>query len=70
MRVELNAEPREVAETATVADVVELLPGVDRGRRGVAVALNGEVVSRSQWDDVRLNEGDRVEVLRAVGGGA
>jgi sulfur carrier protein len=40
-----------------------------RGERGIAVALNGEVVARTKWNDVQLTEGDRVEVLGAIGGG-
>jgi sulfur carrier protein len=39
------------------------------GSRGVAVAINGDVVLRSEWDTRTLSENDRVEILRAVGGG-
>ena len=38
-------------------------------RKGVAVALNGEVVSRSSWTSVQVAEGDEVEVLTAAPGG-
>ena len=38
-------------------------------RRGIAVALNGEVVPRSAWDVTDLRPGDRVEVLTAAQGG-
>ncbi|WP_237478939.1 sulfur carrier protein ThiS [Lichenibacterium dinghuense] len=38
-------------------------------RRGFAIALNGEVVRAARWDDTRINEGDRVEIIRAVAGG-
>jgi sulfur carrier protein len=37
--------------------------------RGVAVALDGEVVPRRLWDEVALREGQRVEVVQAVQGG-
>ena len=37
--------------------------------RGVAVAVNGEVVPRSEWEGFALSDGMRVEVLRAVQGG-
>ena len=66
MTVEVNGEPRELADDATVADVVRSLIDVERG---VAVALNGEVVPRSRWRETRLAEGQQVEVLRAVQGG-
>jgi sulfur carrier protein len=37
--------------------------------RGVAVALDGEVVTRSRWSDTELAEGARIEVVAAIGGG-
>ncbi|HEB89108.1 MAG TPA: sulfur carrier protein ThiS, partial [Deltaproteobacteria bacterium] len=38
------------------------------GRR-VAVAVNRQVVVRSRYDETELSEGDRIEILEAVGGG-
>ena len=69
MKVRLNGEERSVDSATTVADAVALLTSGPAGVRGIAVALNGEVVARSQWNEVRLSADDRVEVLRAVGGG-
>lgn len=43
--------------------------GDGRGRRGVAVAVNEEVVPRSAWDETPVRDGDRVEVLNAAQGG-
>jgi sulfur carrier protein len=37
--------------------------------RGVAVAVDGEVVRRGEWSSVALSDGSRVEVLAAIGGG-
>ncbi len=68
MNVMVNGEPREVGAGATVASVVELLD-VAPGARGVAVAVDGEVVSRGRWADTRLSEGSMVEVVAAIGGG-
>jgi sulfur carrier protein len=68
MNVTVNGEPREVGAGATVASVVELLD-IAPGARGVAVALDGEVVSRGQWGNTRLSEGSMVEVVAAIGGG-
>jgi sulfur carrier protein len=64
--VTLNGESREVQDGATIAALVDLLGG---GRRGVAVALSGEVVPRGRWDDIRVTDGDRVEVVAAIQGG-
>lgn len=66
MIVTLNGESREVQDGATIAALVDLLGG---GRRGVAVALSGEVVPRGRWDDIRVTAGDRVEVVSAIQGG-
>jgi sulfur carrier protein len=68
MTVYVNGEERSVGDGATVADIVASL-GRPRGARGVAVAVNGEVVVRSEWSGTKLTENDRVEVLEAIGGG-
>ena len=68
MNVTVNGEPREVGAGATVASVVDMLD-VAPGARGVAVAVDGEVVSRGRWPDTQLCDGSRVEVVAAIGGG-
>lgn len=68
MRIELNGAPAELAPDARVADVLALA-GVDADARGVAVAVNGEVVRRSEWHEVALADGASVEVVQAVQGG-
>ncbi len=68
MKVTVNGESRRLPPGATVASVVELLD-VAPGARGVAVALDGEVVTRSRWGATELREGSRIEVLAAIGGG-
>jgi sulfur carrier protein len=75
MHVIVNGERRELPPQATVLNVVELL-AADRGRsretakRGIAVAVEGEVVPRDNWSSTGLDEGARVEVLAAIQGGA
>jgi thiazole synthase len=69
MRIELNGESREIAADATLADAVRE-SGVEADARGVAVALDGEVVPRTEWDATPLAEGRSVEVLAAIQGGA
>jgi sulfur carrier protein len=68
MNVTINGEPRRLPAGATVASVVEMLD-IAPGARGVAVALDGEVVTRSRWPATELCEGSRVEVVVAIGGG-
>ena len=68
MNVTINGEPRDVEAGATVERVIEMLD-VAPGARGVAVALDGEVVTRSQWAHTQLREGSLVEVVAAIQGG-
>jgi sulfur carrier protein len=64
----LNGEARRVPHGTTVAAVVASLPATPEGR-GVAVALDGEVVPRGAWGETELADGSRVEVVAAVQGG-
>ena len=69
MRLELNGEPVALPEGAAVTMAVEA-SGAAGDQRGLAVAIDGEVVPRSEWDRTRLREGQKVEVLGAIQGGA
>ena len=66
--VVLNGERRELPAEATVAMAVNLA-GAPEGGRGVAVALDGEVVPRGQWATTEVRDGQELEVLRAIQGG-
>jgi sulfur carrier protein len=68
MRVLLNGSEAELADGATVQAAVESLDLPASGR-GVAVAVDAEVVPRTEWPRHELKEGARVEVLRAIQGG-
>jgi sulfur carrier protein len=68
MRVLLNGTETEVADGATVLMAISSLDLPASGR-GVAVAVDAEVVPRGQWEHHRLHDGARVEVLRAIQGG-
>jgi thiazole synthase len=69
MKIELNGEAHELPEGATLADAVRE-SGAPDGGRGVAVALDGEVVPRAEWGSTPLAAGRSVEVLAAIQGGA
>jgi sulfur carrier protein len=66
MLVTVNGGPDHVPDGTTVDDVVVRL---GRGKSGLAVAVNDEVVPRSRWASTALQAGDRVEVLTAAQGG-
>jgi thiazole synthase len=69
VKIELNGEPVALPEGAAVTEAVEA-SGAAGDQRGLAVAIDGEVVPRSEWDRTPLREGQRVEVLAAIQGGA
>jgi thiazole synthase len=69
MRIELNGRPHELPSGATL-DAAVRASGAGEGGRGVAVALDGEVVPRSEWERTPLREGQAVEVLAAIQGGS
>lgn len=66
MDIVLNGEPRQVPENFTVAALVEQLQLA--GKR-LAVEINEEIVPRSEYGEMRLHGGDRVEIVHAIGGG-
>ncbi|MEV4345532.1 sulfur carrier protein ThiS [Actinoplanes sp. NPDC049596] len=66
MRLTVNGRSFDGDQQLSVQTLVESLT---EARRGVAVAVNGEVVPRSTWPTVTLAEGDTVEVLTAAQGG-
>jgi sulfur carrier protein len=68
MIVELNGRPAELSEDATVADAVEEA-GAEGETRGVAVAVDGEVIRKAEWEKTKLESDQSVEVVRAVQGG-
>jgi sulfur carrier protein len=65
--ITLNGEPRE-RDGVTIAELLADL-GVEDRARGVAVAVNGEIVPRALWPRHRVGAGDRVEALTAMQGG-
>ena len=66
MNVQINGAPREVSEGTTVT---ALLIALNLPVDGVAVAINLDGVPRGQHADRVLVAGDRIEIIRAVGGG-
>ena len=66
MKITLNGAPREFPAPLTFTQLLDELALA--GRR-LAVERNGEIVPRSRFPDARLADGDRVEVVMAVGGG-
>lgn len=66
MRITVNDQPRDLPEGATLATLLEALA---LGGQRVALEVNGTIVPRSQRGSHALRDGDRVEVVTAIGGG-
>jgi sulfur carrier protein len=66
--VTVNGDRRDLQDGATVASVIASLPNAPDGR-GVAVAVEGEVVPRNRWPTTELRQGAKIEVVVAVQGG-
>jgi thiamine biosynthesis protein ThiS len=66
MQIFLNGDEHELQDQVSLSQLVESL-GIDR--RLIAVAHNGDVVPRDTYERITVHEGDRVEIVRMVGGG-
>ena len=66
MNIVLNGEQRGLEEALTLHGLIHRL---ELSGKRLAVEVNEEVVPRSQHADYRLHDGDRVEIVHAIGGG-
>ncbi len=66
MKIRINEEERDIAEGATVADIVETL---SLNPKFIAVEVNLELIPRSEHASTKLSAGDQLEVVTLVGGG-
>ena len=64
--ITVNGEPRDVRAGMSVAQLIKCVTDQDKG---IAVAVNGEVMPRREWPAVSLADRDQVEVVTAVQGG-
>ncbi|MCJ2051965.1 sulfur carrier protein ThiS [Methylobacterium sp. J-070] len=70
MTIYINGEPRErVADTVDALFRLEAEESGIESPQGVAIALNGRVLRRRDWDETPIADGDRVEIVRAMQGG-
>jgi len=66
MHIYLNGETREITPDTTIS---ELLAELGYNGKRLAIEVNAEIIPRSVHPDFALSEGDRVEVVTAIGGG-
>jgi sulfur carrier protein len=66
MNIVLNGEQRGLDDALTLRGLIDRL---ELNGKRLAVEVNEEVVPRSQHSEYRLHDGDRVEIVHAIGGG-
>ena len=64
--IELNGEAHEVGVQDCIQDLIDALSLTNQA---LAIAVNRQVVPRTQWRERRFAAGDKVDVVRAIGGG-
>ena len=68
MHIRVNGEDKKVRDNLNIYDLLihlELMPG----QSGTAVAVDREVIPKTEWQAIELREGSEVEIIRAVQGG-
>ena len=66
MKVVINGEIKEIA---TKINLQALLKNLSLASERIAVELNKEVVSKKDWENIEINEADKIEIIHFVGGG-
>ena len=67
MQVRINGESREVADGSTLSDLIDEL---SLAPQRIAIEVNQQIVRRDEWPQTVLSDGDRIEIVHFVGGGA
>ena len=67
MQISINGNPRQFLEKSM--SIAQLINTLNVAGKRIAIECNGEIVPRSQFEDVILYDGDKLEIVGAVGGG-
>ncbi len=66
INVKVNGEEREIEEATTISKLIEVL---EVNPKGIAVEVNSEIVPRRTHGEAKIKDGDKIEIVRMVGGG-
>ena len=66
VQIQVNGENREIAAGTTVVGLLSQL-GLNAGR--VAIEYNLKILPKAKWEETKVGEGDRLEIVQFVGGG-
>ncbi|MFL2755905.1 MAG: sulfur carrier protein ThiS [Dehalococcoidia bacterium] len=67
MNIIINGETRDISESLTMLDLLNVI-GL-QNKQAIAIAVNGEILQKKYHSEYILNEGDKVEIVHAIGGG-
>jgi thiamine biosynthesis protein ThiS len=70
LTIQLNGQPRTLTEVPSPAQLYQLVQALGLKSDRIAIELNGEIVPRSTWTQTAVSDGDRLEIVHFVGGGA
>ena len=68
MNIKVNGEAKDVSSGLTLHQLLLALE-IDPSRPGIAVAIDQEVVLRSQWEETEIQPDSEIEIIRAAQGG-
>ena len=67
MKIKINKTEQELNDGLNLKQVLEQMPNIPE--RGIAVAVNGDVVPKTDWESRIITDGDAIMVIRAFYGG-
>jgi sulfur carrier protein len=70
MKLQINGEERDIESPADLFTLSALIERLGMKSDRVAIELNRGIVPRDEWEQTKLNDGDRLEIVHFVGGGA
>ena len=66
LSIVLNGEPFELSKQVSIVELFDLL---ELSSKFMAVEVNNEIIFRDSWESFLINQGDKIELVRAIGGG-
>ncbi|MFP5232652.1 MAG: sulfur carrier protein ThiS [Acidobacteriota bacterium] len=69
LTIQLNGQPRTFTDLSSPSALSSIVQALDLKGDRIAVELNGQILPRGSWNQVRITENDRLEIVHFVGGG-
>jgi thiamine biosynthesis protein ThiS len=66
MVITINGEAKEIGQEVNLGDLLKFF---DLPQERIAVELNKEVVRKKDWENIRVKDDDKIEIVHFVGGG-